>query len=76
MSGDKPERNNQVNSLALGSHNSNSAASSPYPPVPFQTFDWDAYLKETNSFAAPPEYFKQVNILIFYCYSIVISIVL
>ncbi|RZF45171.1 hypothetical protein LSTR_LSTR009942 [Laodelphax striatellus] len=35
---------------------------SPYPPVPLsQLFDWDAYLSETNSFAAPPEYFKQLS---------------
>lgn len=34
--------------------------STPMPAlVPFITFDWDAYLKETNSIAAPPEYFKQ-----------------
>ncbi|XP_063241328.1 polycomb protein Scm isoform X2 [Bacillus rossius redtenbacheri] len=25
----------------------------------YSTFDWDAYLKDTNSIAAPPEYFKQ-----------------
>lgn len=27
----------------------------------YQTFDWDLYLRETNSTAAPLEYFKQVN---------------
>lgn len=36
--------------------------STPMPAlVPFITFDWDAYLKETNSTTAPPEYFKQVS---------------
>ncbi|KAL1131586.1 hypothetical protein AAG570_011200, partial [Ranatra chinensis] len=33
--------------------------SPPFPLVPFQTFDWDSYLKETNSVPAPPECFKQ-----------------
>ena len=28
----------------------------------YQTFDWDQYLKETNSVAAPIECFKQVRI--------------
>lgn len=55
--------NNLVHNLP--SHNASTTASSPYPPVPFQTFDWEAYLKETNSFAAPPEYFKQVSTLPF-----------
>jgi hypothetical protein len=26
----------------------------------YTTFDWDAYLRETTSLAAPPEYYKQV----------------
>ena len=26
----------------------------------YTTFDWDAYLRETNSVTAPPEYYKQV----------------
>ncbi|XP_066998695.1 polycomb protein Scm isoform X2 [Anabrus simplex] len=40
------------------------AATTPaVPAMPqfdaYTTFDWDSYLKETNSMAAPPEYYKQ-----------------
>lgn len=37
-----------------------STSNGPFQYETFQTFDWDNYLKETNSKAAPIECFKQV----------------
>lgn len=34
------------------------------PLVPFITFDWDSYLKGSNSVPAPPEFFKQVRYIV------------
>lgn len=42
---------------------STSSQASPASMMQFDsytTFDWDAYLRETNSVTAPPEYYKQV----------------
>ncbi|XP_014476649.1 PREDICTED: polycomb protein Scm isoform X2 [Dinoponera quadriceps] len=39
--------------------NSPSTSNGPFQYETFQTFDWDNYLKETNSKAAPIECFKQ-----------------
>ena len=41
------------------------ATSPTFQPVRLQTFDWDSYLKESNSIPAPSECFKQV------CFNIV-----
>lgn len=38
-----------------------STSNGPFQYETFQTFDWDNYLKETNSKAAPIECFKQVQ---------------
>lgn len=32
----------------------------PFTAMPFHTFDWESYLKETDSIAAPQECFQQV----------------
>lgn len=37
-----------------------STSTGPFQYETYQTFDWDLYLKETNSQAAPIECFKQV----------------
>lgn len=37
-----------------------STSTGPFQYETYQTFDWDLYLKETNSQAAPVECFKQV----------------
>ncbi|XP_014247076.1 polycomb protein SCMH1 [Cimex lectularius] len=41
---------------------STPAGTPSFPLVPFQTFDWDAYLKETDSIAAPQECFQQSEV--------------
>lgn len=41
--------------------NSPSTSNSPFQYEALQTFDWDNYLKETNSKAASAECFKQVR---------------
>lgn len=38
-----------------------STSTGPFQYETYQTFDWDLYLKETNSAAAPIECFKQVH---------------
>ena len=38
-----------------------STSTGPFQYETYQTFDWDLYLKETNSQAAPIECFKQVH---------------
>lgn len=39
-----------------------------YPLIPCPSFDWDLYLRETNSIAAPPECFQQVSFPLFGVY--------
>lgn len=38
-----------------------STSTGPFQYETYQTFDWDLYLRETNSTAAPIECFKQVQ---------------
>lgn len=33
----------------------------------YTTFEWDVYLRETNSVTAPPEYYKQVYEILLKC---------
>lgn len=52
-----------VGSTEQRSLSSTSSQASPAAVMQFDsytTFDWDAYLRETNSVTAPPEYYKQV----------------
>jgi hypothetical protein len=52
-----------VGSTEQQSLSSTSSQASPAAVMQFDsytTFDWDAYLRETNSVTAPPEYYKQV----------------
>ncbi|XP_069695083.1 polycomb protein Scm isoform X2 [Periplaneta americana] len=52
----------RVGSTEQRSLGSTSSASSPASVMQFDsytTFDWDVYLRETNSVTAPPEYYKQ-----------------
>ncbi|XP_057340924.1 polycomb protein Scm [Microplitis mediator] len=60
--------NNNNNSTTSNNNNNNNPASishapststGPFQYETYQTFDWDLYLKETNSSAAPAECFKQ-----------------
>lgn len=46
-----------------------STSNGPFQYETYQTFDWDLYLKETNSTAAPVECFKQVQYSLIYKYS-------
>lgn len=65
--------NTPASSTPATSHSAASSTASTlttqspaFPLVPFQTFDWDGYIKETNGIAAPPHLFKQVFYLLFY----------
>jgi hypothetical protein len=52
-----------VGSNEQRSLSSTSSQASPAAVMQFDsytTFDWDVYLRETNSVTAPPEYYKQV----------------
>jgi hypothetical protein len=52
-----------VGSAEQRSLSSTSSQASPASVMQFDsytTFDWDVYLRETNSVTAPPEYYKQV----------------
>lgn len=52
-----------VGSTEQRSLSSTSSQASPAAVMQFDsytTFDWDAYLRETSSVTAPPEYYKQV----------------
>lgn len=52
----------RVGSTEQRSLSSTSSQASPAAVMQFDsytTFDWDAYLRETNSVTAPPEYYKQ-----------------
>lgn len=48
-----------LNTSITNSSSTSGTAVTPYPLFPCPTFDWDGYLKETNSIAAPAHCFQQ-----------------
>lgn len=50
--------------ISQSSSSSSSTSSGNFQFETYQTFDWEQYLKETNSTAAPAECFKQVIIFL------------
>lgn len=56
-----PATGSNANSASSGCTPGSGSTIPSYPVVPCPTFDWDAYLKETNSIPAPPDYFQQVS---------------
>ncbi|PSN34377.1 Polycomb protein SCMH1 [Blattella germanica] len=53
----KRVNNADQKSIGLASSSVSSASATQFES--YSTLDWDVYLKETNSVAAPPEYYKQ-----------------
>lgn len=52
---------------SLGSTSSQASPASVMQFDSYTTFDWDVYLRETNSVTAPPEYYKQVYWILLKC---------
>jgi hypothetical protein len=52
---------------SLGSTSSQASPASVMQFDSYTTFEWDVYLRETNSVTAPPEYYKQVHEILLKC---------
>ncbi|XP_034952161.1 polycomb protein Scm [Chelonus insularis] len=50
---------NSANNTSTNTSHAPSTSTGPFQYETYQTFDWNSYLKETNSIAAPAECFKQ-----------------
>lgn len=57
----KTEQQNKVSSVSVPPVQIENTGSGPFQYETFQTFDWDEYLRETSSIAAPAECFKQAG---------------